>query len=62
VPETILIVEDEPEFAALVELWMGRAGLTAKLERLTAGGTSAPLGEQLHRAERGPVFDPVATH
>jgi DNA-binding response OmpR family regulator len=26
VPETILIVEDEPEFAALVELWMDRAG------------------------------------
>ena len=24
--ETILIVEDEPEFAALVELWMARAG------------------------------------
>jgi CheY-like chemotaxis protein len=26
VAETILIVEDEPEFADLVELWMGRAG------------------------------------
>ncbi len=26
VAETILIVEDEPEFAALVELWMARAG------------------------------------
>ena len=26
VTDTILIVEDEPEFAALVELWMGRAG------------------------------------
>ena len=24
--ETILIVEDEPEFADLVEFWMGRAG------------------------------------
>ncbi len=24
--ETVLIVEDEPEFAALVELWMARAG------------------------------------
>ena len=24
--ETVLIVEDEPEFAALVELWMGQAG------------------------------------
>jgi len=26
VTETILIIEDEPEFAALVELWMSRAG------------------------------------
>jgi len=26
VPDTILIVEDEPDFAALVELWMGQAG------------------------------------
>jgi len=26
VAETILIIEDEPEFAALVELWMTRAG------------------------------------
>ena len=25
-PETVLIVEDEPEFSALVELWVGRAG------------------------------------
>jgi peptidoglycan-N-acetylglucosamine deacetylase len=40
-------------------LWMGRSGFTAKLERLTAGGTSAPLGDQLHRAEQGPVFDPT---
>ena len=24
--ETVLIVEDEPEFAALVELWIGQAG------------------------------------
>ena len=24
--ETVLIVEDEPEFAALVELWVGQAG------------------------------------
>ena len=29
VAERILIVEDEPEFAALLELWMGRAGLRA---------------------------------
>jgi two-component system KDP operon response regulator KdpE len=33
VPETILIVEDEPEFAALVELWMGRAGYRTVLAR-----------------------------
>jgi len=26
VAETVLIVEDEPEFAALVELWVGQAG------------------------------------
>jgi DNA-binding response OmpR family regulator len=26
VPETVLIVEDEPEFAGLVELWIGQAG------------------------------------
>jgi two-component system KDP operon response regulator KdpE len=25
-PETVLIVEDEPEFSALVELWVGQAG------------------------------------
>jgi DNA-binding response OmpR family regulator len=25
-PETILIIEDEPEFAALIELWMARSG------------------------------------
>lgn len=25
-PETVLIVEDEPEFAALVEVWVGKAG------------------------------------
>lgn len=25
-PDTVLIVEDEPEFAALVELWTGQAG------------------------------------
>ena len=25
-PETVLIVEDEPEFAGLVELWIGQAG------------------------------------
>ena len=27
--DTILIVEDEPEFAALLELWMTRAGYRA---------------------------------
>ena len=31
--ETILIVEDEPEFAALVELWMGNAGYTTAVAR-----------------------------
>ena len=36
--ETILIVEDEPEFAALVELWMGRAGYRTVL---AATGTDA---------------------
>ena len=25
-PETVLVVEDEPEFSALVELWVGQAG------------------------------------
>ena len=25
--ETVLIVEDEPEFAALVELWMARPAI-----------------------------------
>jgi two-component system, OmpR family, KDP operon response regulator KdpE len=29
VPETILIIEDEPEFAALIELWMTRSGYHA---------------------------------
>ena len=32
-PETILIVEDEPEFAELVELWMTRAGYRAVIAR-----------------------------
>jgi DNA-binding response OmpR family regulator len=32
-PETILIVEDEPEFAALVELWVGQAGYRTVLAR-----------------------------
>jgi DNA-binding response OmpR family regulator len=41
VPETILIVEDEPEFAALVELWMGRAGYRTTLART---GTDALRG------------------
>jgi DNA-binding response OmpR family regulator len=31
--ETILIVEDEPEFAALVELWMGNAGYATVVAR-----------------------------
>jgi DNA-binding response OmpR family regulator len=33
VPDTILIVEDEPDFAALVELWMSRAGYRTVLAR-----------------------------
>ncbi len=32
-PETILIVEDEPDFAGLVELWMNRAGYRTVLAR-----------------------------
>jgi polysaccharide deacetylase family protein (PEP-CTERM system associated) len=43
-------------------LWWGRDGLIPKLERLTTDGTAPPLGEQLDRARRGPVFDPDATH
>lgn len=39
-------------------LWWGRAGMRRKVDALTAGGTSAPLGEQLERARLGPVFDP----
>ena len=31
--DTILIVEDEPEFADLVELWMGRAGYRTMVAR-----------------------------
>ena len=32
-PDTILIVEDEPEFAGLVELWMSRAGYRTVMAR-----------------------------
>jgi len=32
-PETVLIVEDEPEFAALVELWVGNAGYRTVIAR-----------------------------
>ena len=32
-PETILIVDDEPDFADLVELWMGRAGYRTVIAR-----------------------------
>jgi len=32
-PETVLIVEDEPEFAALVELWVGNAGYRPVIAR-----------------------------
>ena len=37
-PETILIIEDEPEFAALVELWMSRAGYRTVTARTGADG------------------------
>ncbi len=33
VAETVLIVEDEPEFAELVELWVGRAGYRTVIAR-----------------------------
>jgi DNA-binding response OmpR family regulator len=33
VPDKILIVEDEPDFAALVELWMSRAGYGTVIAR-----------------------------
>src|SRR5438445_12286389 len=29
--ETVLIVEDEPDFASLLELWIGRAGYTCSV-------------------------------
>jgi DNA-binding response OmpR family regulator len=38
VPETILIIEDEPEFAALVELWVSRAGYRAATARTGPDG------------------------
>ena len=31
--ETVLIVEDEPEFAGLVELWVGQAGYRTVIAR-----------------------------
>jgi len=39
-------------------LWVGRKGLTAKLERLVADGTAPPLREQLALANRPARFDP----
>jgi DNA-binding response OmpR family regulator len=38
VAETILIIEDEPEFAELVELWMGRAGYRVATARTGPDG------------------------
>jgi two-component system, OmpR family, KDP operon response regulator KdpE len=38
VPETILVVEDEPEFAELVELWMTRSGYRAVTARTGSDG------------------------
>jgi DNA-binding response OmpR family regulator len=35
VVERILIVEDEPEFAALLELWIGRAGYDQTLKHIS---------------------------
>ena len=46
--ETILIVEDEPEFAALVELWMARAGYRT-VDAADRPGRPAPV---LRRAPR----------
>ena len=42
VAETVLIVEDEPEFAGLLELWIGRAGYRTVTAR-TGPGRAAPL-------------------
>jgi two-component system KDP operon response regulator KdpE len=36
--ETILVIEDEPEFAGLVELWVSRAGYRAVLARTGPDG------------------------
>ena len=36
--ETILVIEDEPEFASLVELWISRAGYRAVLARTGPDG------------------------
>ena len=41
VAERILIVEDEPEFAALLELWMDRGGLRGRHRRDRATTPSA---------------------
>jgi two-component system KDP operon response regulator KdpE len=38
VAETILVIEDEPEFAGLVELWMQRAGYRAVMARTGPDG------------------------
>jgi two-component system KDP operon response regulator KdpE len=38
VPERILIVEDEPEFAALLELWVGQAGYESAVAASGADG------------------------
>jgi two-component system, OmpR family, KDP operon response regulator KdpE len=38
VAETILVIEDEPEFADLVELWISRAGYRAVLARTGPDG------------------------
>lgn len=37
-PETVLVIEDEPEFAALVELWLGRAGYGVATARTGTDG------------------------
>lgn len=51
-------VEDVGRLAPL--LWVGRRGMWRKLDRLVAGGTAPPLGEQLDLARAGGVFDPAS--